>query len=284
MRDSIFRYKLLVVAVVLVILGLHFASSALDKGDETGWLGRTVISVYTPVHNVVTWPFIKVAALANRYVYLIDQSNEVEILREQNRSLMVQMHQYSELEAENKRLRDLLKFRPNRKVEPLYAKVIARSLSPEVRTILIDKGRSDGIERNMVVLTNAGLIGHVSTVTSNAAKVLLISDANSAVDAVVQRSRASGILKGRSRRTCKLEFINRSDDVEVGDIVVSSGIGGLFPGGYVLGRVVKVESTPTDMFQNVEVLPTVAFDKLEEVALVPGMEEASDAAFDGKAG
>jgi len=121
-------------------------------------------------------------------------------------------------------------------------------------------------------VTAEGLIGHVSEVTENAAKILLITDSTSVVDAVVQRTRVSGLVKGRSGAGCSMDFIHRTDDVEAGDTVVSSGIGSVFTKGHVIGQVTHVDNESNDMFKNVEIKPAVAFDKIEEAIILPGSE------------
>ncbi|MDH3557772.1 MAG: rod shape-determining protein MreC, partial [Deltaproteobacteria bacterium] len=145
------------------------------------------------------------------------------------------------------------------------------------QTILIDKGRSDGVTQDMAVVSAEGLMGRVIGVSSHHAKVLLILDANSAVDALIQRSRVRGVLVGLGVDLCLLKYVQRNEDVQVGDQVISSGMGGVFPKGLLLGTVQEVVRGSSGLFQRVEVKPAANFNRLEEVMVViqPPPEEPS---------
>ena len=270
MRGLLKHYKYLLLVIALVLLALHLASSSLNKGVNTGKTGLFIMRVYAPIHSTVTWPFAKVADVIGRYLLLVDLKEENRKLTENNRALRLRLMELEKLDSENKRLRYLLKYDPPKEIVPVYAPVIARSLTPESRSLLIGKGYKDGIDKNMVAISPDGLVGHVNVVTASSSKILLVTDPASVIDAVVQRTRATGIVKGKNPDLCSLNFINRTEDIEVGDIVVSSGLGGIFPPGMTVGRVAGVERETTDMFLNVDVLPAVPFDKVEDVIVIPG--------------
>ncbi|MCC6159569.1 MAG: rod shape-determining protein MreC [Deltaproteobacteria bacterium] len=270
MRDFFRQYRVLLALIALILLGLHIASSALNRGEETGPVGRVVLAIYSPIHRVVSWPFTKTSSIFHRYFALVGLRAENDILRRDNDALLAQVAQLSSIQAENDRLHELLKFRTPTKAAPVYARIIARSTSPEFRTMVIDKGTDDGVNRNMIALAPGGLVGHVHAVAGNAAKILLITDAASVVDAVVQRTRAAGIVKGRSQNMCTFDFLARTEDIENGDLIVTSGIGGIFTAGHPIGRVSIVDREASDMFLVVEITPSVVFENLEEVILLPG--------------
>jgi rod shape-determining protein MreC len=270
MRGLLTNYKYLLLGIALVLLGLHLASSSLNQGADTGKTGRFIMQVYAPIHSTVSWPFARTADLMGRYLLLMDLKEENRKLSENNRALRLRIMRLDELEAENKRLRHLQNYKVPREIKPVYAPVIARSLTPESRTLLIGKGTKDGVEKNMVAISPDGLVGHINMVATNSARVLLVTDPGSVIDAVVQRTRATGIVKGKNPTHCSLNFLNRTEDIEVGDLVVSSGLGGVFPSGMTVGQVVKVERETTDMFLYVDVFPAVSFDKLEDVIIIPG--------------
>lgn len=276
MKEFLKQYRLLLLGIALSLLGLHWASSALNRGEDTGRVGRVVISVYTPIHHVVSWPFQKIGGVFHRYIWLVGIGRENEALKQQNDALQAQLGQMSEIQAENERLARLLEFKPTVKAAPIYARVIARSTTPEFRTLLVDKGTDDGMALHMIALSPAGLVGHVNAITAHAAKVLLITDAASVVDAVVQRTRASGLIRGRSQNTCSFDFLSRGEEIEQGDTVVTSGIGGIFTAGHVIGRVTSIDKEASDMFQVVEITPSAAFENLEELVFVPGAAPPPD--------
>ena len=120
-----------------------------------------------------------------------------------------------------------------------------------------------------------GVIGKIVSLSSNYAKVLLIIDQNSAVDCLVQRSRDRGMVKGLSAEMCKLNYVVRSSDVAVGDMVVASGLGGVFPKGIPVGEILNVEDNPGKLFKDIVIGPAVDFSKLEEVLIILKEDEPS---------
>jgi rod shape-determining protein MreC len=120
----------------------------------------------------------------------------------------------------------------------------------------------------MAVVTSEGVVGRVIEVSLHTAKVLLITDPNSAMDVIVQRSRTQGIMEGKVEEVCVLKYVQKNEDVQVGDKVITSGLGGIFPKGLVTGTVTKVERKRPGIFQYIEVTPSVDFSRLEEVLIL----------------
>ncbi|MBZ0273568.1 rod shape-determining protein MreC [bacterium] len=271
MRGFLSQHRAFLLAVLLVLLGLHLATSSLDKGEDTGQIGRIILDVYTPVHAAIAWPIERVADYLEEYVFIFGAGRENKLLRDRVEELTLEVARLREAERENDRLRTLVAFREERAKEAIVAKVIARNVSQEFRTAIVNKGRNDGVERNMIAYTPNGLVGHVTEATARAAKILLIVDGTSVVDAVAQSTRASGLVRGRGAATCVMEFVQRTDSVEIGDSVVSSGVGGVFPSGFVIGAVTSIDNESNDMFQNVEITPAVNFADIEEILIAPGI-------------
>ncbi|PIX26576.1 MAG: rod shape-determining protein MreC, partial [Deltaproteobacteria bacterium CG_4_8_14_3_um_filter_43_13] len=176
----------------------------------------------------------------------------------------------------NMRLRKLLLFKEEFRGSMVSAEVISEDPSSWFKTVILDKGSKDGIEKKMAVVTSEGMIGRVIEVSRSVSKVLLSTDHRSAIDVMVQRTRAKGILEGRVNQTCQLKYVSRADDVRMGDDIISSGLGGMFPKGLLLGRVSKIKREGSGLFQYVEVTPSVDFAKLEEVFIVVGDKSASE--------
>ena len=153
----------------------------------------------------------------------------------------------------------------------ISAQVIARDTTSEYQTIRINKGRDVGLERRMPVITPSGAVGQLINVWEHYSDVLLMTDHNHAIDVIVQRSRARGILKGGSSVLCELRYLNRTDDVMIGDVLVTSGIEGIFPKGLLVGTVHDVEKGKFGVTQSVGVQPTVNLSKLEEVYVVTNL-------------
>jgi len=173
-----------------------------------------------------------------------------------------------EIEIANSRFRELLKFRNSVSYDVVAAEVIGHDPSPWFKTIIIDKGESEGVKKGLPVIVARGIAGQVSDVSSHYSKVLLIIDRNSAVDAMAQGSRARGVIKGESEGQCRFKYVLRKHNITPGASVISSGIDGVFPKGLRIGRVSRVERPDFGIFQEITVAPYVDFEKLEEVLVL----------------
>jgi len=182
-------------------------------------------------------------------------------LTEENARLM-------EIASESARLREAVGFSESRTERMRLARVIAARPSRRFDTCTLDRGSDDGVVRECVVITPRGVVGRVFETTPNTSQVLLLTDATSAVGAMLRRSRATGVCEGRQSNTLLLKYLQRDADAHVGDIVVSSGMGGVYPKGLVIGRVVRIISKPGDFLKSAEVAPSVKLDTLEEAFVI----------------
>lgn len=198
---------------------------------------------------------------------------ENELLKRRAEELTVQLVALQEVVAENELLRTELGFvRSQRSLRVMGANVEARVAGREpgnlIRALLISTGADGGLLPDMPVVTGRGLVGRVVEVAGRSAQVLLINDARSAVAALVQRSRASGIVKGQLDGSIVMEGIDRDADVQVGDVVLTSGLGDVFPKGIVIGQVSEVVRSDTAMFQKAVISPSVDLSDLEVVVVI----------------
>lgn len=195
--------------------------------------------------------------------------------------LTVENLRLKEIEAENVQLRSLLQFRDvhpstTYKGGQLVGRIVANEPGNIVQSILIDIGSNNGIEAGMPVVTELGLVGRVTEVYSNAARVLLITDSSSNVNTMLQNTRLRGILRGRAGQSPIMDYLPQDQPILVGDIVVTSGEGGRFPIGIPVGQVVEVEQNDVEMFQQAVVRTTVDFDTLETVLVVTNFVSPSE--------
>jgi rod shape-determining protein MreC len=156
------------------------------------------------------------------------------------------------------------------------ARIIGRDPLPFSGTVTINKGERDGIAKNMAVLSPFGVVGQIMAISGHAARVLLITDHNSGVDAVVQRSRARGIVEGGIDGGCLMKYVKRGEDVDVGDRIVTSGLDGIFPKGIIIGNVTRVTRGVRGLLQVAEVTPSVPLDRIEEVLVVRARPEEKE--------
>ena len=192
---------------------------------------------------------------------------ENEELRRKLGELQVQFQQERARAERALRLENLLGFKQQLRVETIAAGVIGASASLDFRGITIDRGTSQAVTANMAVIGPAGLVGRVVTPTAHASKVQLLIDRNAAAGALVERSRAQGIVVGSGVDMLRMDFVPATADVKAGDTVVTSGVDGIYPKGFVIGKVEQVENG-NGIYKAIRVRPSVEFNRLEEVLVV----------------
>lgn len=229
---------------------------------------KVIVGITYPIQTAVHWTIEGLVDLYQSYIYLWNVREVNENLWDENRKLVSSISALRETQNENIRLRKLLNFEETNKLHTVLAKVIAKDVSTEFRALRINRGESAGIKKGMAVVTHEGVVGRVLRTTSHSADIVTMLDLLSAVDAIVERSRSRGVVEGLTEELCQLKFALRTDDIQIGDILVSSGLGGIFPKGIPVGIVSKVRKKLFGISQEVEVRPSVDFNKLEEVMIV----------------
>ncbi len=226
------------------------------------------ISFTGPFQEIATRAIRFTSGIWHHYFYLVTVAQTNDRLEAALRGATQFRNQCMELALSNQRLRHLLNFKEKNPRPLLAAEVIGRDPSPWFKSVTIDKGTSEGVTAGAPVVMADGIVGMVTDASNHYAKVLLIIDQNSAVDVLLQENRARGVSKGASVDECRLDYVLRKYKIAAGDIVVSSGLDGVFPKGLRVGSVEKVVKRNAGVFQKVYVKPFVDFDKLEEVMVV----------------
>ena len=261
------KMVIIVGAVALIVVNIIILSVNSSRYSSYG-SGRTAIFFIAPFQKTVTKSVQFFKNIWGHYFFLVSVAKENDNLKKAINQATDKNNKYREVEISNFRLRNLLNFRKTMTNQVLVAEVIGQDPSPWFKTIIIDKGKSDGVEKGLPVVVPEGIAGQIIDVSRNYSKVLLIIDQNSAVDALVQRTRDRGLIKGQSDGRCLSKYVLRKHDVKVGDTVVSSGLDGVFPKGLRVGYVSEIVKRNSGIFQEVTVTPYIDFGKLEEVLVV----------------
>lgn len=256
----------LVILGAILIIGL----------DLAGYIGP----VNDAIHTALKPPAILLTEAKTLVEDGVDAVREIKTLRQRNAELedlanrlTVENLRLAEVETENEQLRTLLAFA---QTNPSYdyrggqiiARVIGDSASPFTHPIQIDLGEQHGIKEGMPVVTDRGLVGRIFNVYPRTSDIMLITDPRSSVNVMTQASRAPGILRGRVGRLPIMELIPPEIEISVGEIIITSGLGGHFPKGLVVGQVVEVQKNDDLMFQSAIIQPTVDFDRMELVLVI----------------
>lgn len=248
------------------------SSVAEDKGsalDESISIGnRLALSLTSPVALLFNQGSQLLGRSWGSYVALWNVREERDRLLGRVRGLEAENSRLIELESENASLRKLLKAGTSKEHTYMVANVVARTPSQWNNSFLLDKGSLQGVARGMPVIFGQNVVGQITVVASDSSKVMLAIDNASSLGALVQRSRVPAMAEGSMTGGLVLRFVERRYEVFPGDRVVTSGLDGVFPRGYILGVVSEVNSEAGALFHAIKVKPSLDFNRLEVVQIV----------------
>jgi len=253
--------------IAFMVAGIIVVSVTSTRRPDVGQ-GRVVLPVVGPLQKSVAQSVRFLKDIWGDYFFLVSAAEENEHLKQALSLSIEKNNQLKELALSNQRLRNLLDFKKTVQWWSIAAEVVGKDPSPWFKTIIVDKGKSDGVVSGLPVVSHEGIAGLITESSSRFSKVLLLIDQNSAIDALDQRTRARGIIQGGGNGQFKFKYVLRKHDVRTGDTVVSSGLDGAFPKGIRIGEVSAVVKGNSGIFQEVTVTPYVDFEKLEEVLIL----------------
>jgi rod shape-determining protein MreC len=263
------KNQILVASCCCVFLSLYILTSAARGRLKNDPVGPVLLWFVRPLQIVAQATTASIQELQRSFTNVSAYKAENEKLKKRIVDLEAERNRLLEAEATNLRLQQLLEFRSQLPADSITASIIANSASTWFQSCLLNKGSADGVEKGMAVVTPLGAMGQVVAVTGRTSKVLLLTDPNSGVDVMVQRSRARGIVSGSLDNGTVMKYVKRSEDVQEGDRLITSGLDGVFPKGLTVGTVTKVRKQHVGLFQFIEVTPTVTSSRVEDVLVVP---------------
>ena len=234
----------------------------------------TITSPVRFVGSAVAAPF---NAIGNVFSNLTASQDTLDELKKQNEELTSKVAELSEAQKTAERLEGLVGLQSTYNLKSTAARIVGASGDAWTSTVTIDKGSADGLTINMPVTSSAGVIGQIIEVSAKTSTVRLIGDENSGVSAMVQDARAQGMLQGQADGTLRLEYVSVDSDVKVGDIIVTSGIGGVFPKGLPLGTVSSVEKSANDVYYTIVVRAQTTAENNEEVLVITSLTDEQSA-------
>jgi len=259
--------------VLLLALPFFFLNANLKDPSRTNVIDRLLLQLSAPAQSAATQFALGVSGIWEEYIYLVEVKRDNERLADDNARLREANHRLTSDAAENRRLRRLLQLRDELEGTMLSARVIGKDHSVHFRVtrLELDRGERDRVKPGMPVVTPDGLVGQIQRTEGRFSDVLLIADATSRVDVVIQRNNARGILRGTGlddEYKCQIEHLSREDDVRVGNLVVTSGLGKRFPASILVGEISKVVKPDFGLYQQADVRPAVNFSQLEAVLVM----------------
>ena len=262
------RYRQLLLVSGLLLYPLVAFLVTGRRGRDPNFIDRAVIAITAPVQQALNWAIDGVVGGVRGYADLRGVRQENDALRLENMQLRAAVQALGEARAENERLRQLLSYTEKVPGAEIPARVVGVNPVAKLLSVRISSGENQGVSQGMSVVTPDGIVGQVIRTTGGYADVALVTDPQSRVGIRVQRSRARGTAAGAGRGPLKLENMLRTEDVEDGDLIITSGTDGVYPPGLVVGRVANLEKKEHGMFQGADILPAVDITRLEEVLVV----------------
>lgn len=259
------RYRVLINSVLATVLGLYIVTALSGEHARKDPVSRVVLKSVQPLRKSLHTLGSSLRQLQNQYLALRALWTENQGLRERIAMLESERNRLLEADITNARLHQLLELKTRILRVSIAAKVIANSASAWFRTLTIDKGRSDGVGKGMAVIAPRGVVGKVISVDDQTAKVMLLTDHNSGLDVITQRTRARGIVAGSMDGNPIIKYVGRNTDVRAGDRIITSGLDGTFPKGLLVGTIENVREDSDGLFQEVRLSLAVNPLQIEEV-------------------
>jgi rod shape-determining protein MreC len=251
-----------------VILGhVLLISAQVNSRRGVPLLEVVTFESFSEIQRVVTSAVTGVSHTWSGYVRLRDLKSENEVLRKQLADAQIALQEQRALADRASGLQKLLELRDRVSLRTAAADIIGSAATPDFRNVTIDKGTHDGLRANMAVIAPAGVVGRIVVPTPRSAKVQLLIDRNAAAGVIIERSRAQGVAVSAGDDRLRMDYVPETADIAVGDIVVTSGIDGIYPKGFVVGRIEGIEKSG-GAYRRITIRPAVDFAGLEEVLVV----------------
>lgn len=258
---------------VVGILAIYGISQKQFRLDEPSLFHKITAEIVSPMQQGLTNSKESITSLWENYISIVNTSKENIVLKKEISRLESDLTFMEEMRKENFRLKHLLNYSDELPTERIMAQVVGWDSANEFKVIRLNKGTRHGIKAMSPVITNQGLVGYVYRATENYSDVLTILDQNNRVDIIVERTRTHGIVEGVFNFKCALKYIMRNEPVEVGDKLLTAGVGGIYPKGIKVGMITDITRENFGMTLSIEVVPSVDFDKIEEVlVLIPNQQ------------
>jgi rod shape-determining protein MreC len=262
------RYATSAFIIILLLSSLILVSWRVKQQKGVEFFDVLLMECCSPMQKAATFVTKNIREVFRGYLILVHLQKENIILKKRIAVLQKERHQMEEVTLANERLKELLHFRENFPPSMITAEVIGRDPTSWFKSVTINKGEKDGIRKGMAVIIPEGVVGQILKVTPHYATVLLVTDYNSAIDSLVQRTRAKAIVEGTGENRCRLKYLLRTETLTVGDVVITSGLIGNFPKGLKIGEIRKVDKKGYGIFQYAELVPGVDLTKVEEVFII----------------
>lgn len=260
------KNNIILASIFLVSFALMTVN--IKRSPKPYFLESVFVWIISPVQNLFTDMVGAVTDTVNHYLFLGNVSRENEALSKQVAALLKENNALMEKVRRQARVGGLKSYQEKNELNAIVADIVGRDATQWSKMIFINKGVRQGVRENLPVVTDRGIVGHVIQASSQVSKALLISDTRSAIDSLFQDSRVTGVVVGAGGGMCKMKFVPIGASMKVGDRVLSSGLGGIYPKGLLVGTVTRLIKSRQGLFQEVTIKPSADLSRLEEVLVL----------------
>ena len=264
------KYQNAIILAVLLVLSLSILLTNLRGKTSLNFMERAAISIMAPFQNAVSWSATNIFDTWDRYAYLVNVKEENLRLKRIADKLAFENTMLTERFKFYERLNALLSFPRLESTAYRAGRIIGRDTTGKVRLVTLNRGSNDGLAVNMPVVTNRGLAGRIVRVAGSVSKALLITDVRSAVDAIAQETRNGLVAVGTNSAYLDVHYLAVDAKVKDGDRVISSGLGGVYPKGLLIGVLTDIKKTGDSLFLSARLVPSVDLDRMEEALVLKG--------------
>lgn len=261
------RWKVLCNTLVIGISLFGIANQNLTVGKATIF-EQVLLEIMAPIQKGTMSFKDLIEQTFNQYIFIVNTRKENEQLQRDLNTARNQIFSLQEVQKENERLKQLLDFGKDIQRKKVLAQVVSWDSSNEFKVLRINKGENQGLSLLSPVITMTGLVGYVYRLSPNYADILTILDQNNRVDAIVARNRTHGIVEGHLGFKCRFKYVSRTEQLNKDDIIITAGLGEIYPKGIKVGKVSLIDKESYGITQRIEITPSVDFDKLEEVVVL----------------
>ncbi len=256
------------IGLVLVLCVFHLGRFGVRPLTEKSWFYNLFVEITGPMSSVMSLARSNATDFRQNYFDLVDVNKENSDLNLEIAELKQQIFELSSLKQENSRLKNLLNFTEGLARQKVLARVISWDTTNRYEKLRINKGLNQGVTKNSIVINAHGLIGKVINVSANYSDISTILDFQSKVDVMFEVTRSHGVLEGISDELTSIKYVKNSDDIQINEIILTSGLGNIFPKGIKVGAITSVVAQEHDLTKEVKAKPFVDFSRLEEVVVL----------------
>lgn len=268
MNDFFRRRQDIILLALLLFISITLFGFNLKRRQPVSLAENAALTLLSPFQEAVEWMVTSVYGVWDRYIYLVDLKDENARLRSMSDKLAFENLLLVERLKSYQRLDSLLAF-PSLDETPFEAaQVIGRDPTDRAKILILNKGTKHGIAANMPVVTHRGVVGRIVSAGWSSSKTLLITDIRSAVDGIAQETRDSLVAVGSNSPTLEVKYLSFNSKAKNGDIVISSGLGGIFPKGLLVGVLENVTPVSGSLFLSAQLRPAEDFNRLEEALIL----------------